>query len=150
MDKIYVADTPDAVKDANGIHVLTANSGNGQAAQIFLEELAEAYGFTWTTTLIDIFTNEQKKEWFLRINPNGRIPVVIDNRHNPPFPVHESSAGLLYLLDREDKERRFGFNNKLEHSEMLQWLFFWHGSGAPYLGQLIHFNRAAPEKIECE
>ncbi|KAK5637023.1 hypothetical protein RRF57_012735 [Xylaria bambusicola] len=62
MDKLYVADTPDAVKDAKGIHVLTANSGNGQAAQIFLEELAEAYGFTWTTTLVDIFTNEQKKE----------------------------------------------------------------------------------------
>lgn len=45
---------------------------NGQAVQIFLEELKDTYGVQWSTTLIDIFTNEQKKDWFLRLDPNGK------------------------------------------------------------------------------
>lgn len=92
-------------------------------------------------------TNEQKKEWFLRINPNGRIPVLVDNTKNPPFPVMETSAELLYLQKEYDSEDEFGFKDDLERFECLQWLFFWHGSGAPYLGQLEHFNRFAKEKI---
>ncbi|KAK7757538.1 hypothetical protein SLS62_000553 [Diatrype stigma] len=85
---------------------------------------------------------------FLRLNPNGRIPAIVDNRRSPPAAVQESSACLIYLLSSEDSERRFGFEDDLEHSELLQWLFFWHGSGAPYQGQVIHFTRAAPEKID--
>lgn len=54
------------------------NTPNGQAVQIFLEELKDTYGVQWSTTLIDIFTNEQKKDWFLRLDPNG----------NPPSPLH--------------------------------------------------------------
>jgi len=92
-------------------------------------------------------TNEQKKEWFLRINPNGRIPVLVDNTKNPPFPVMETSAELLYLQKEYDSEDEFGFKDDLERSECLQWLFFWHGSGAPYQGQLEHFHRFAKEKI---
>jgi hypothetical protein len=49
------------------------NTPNGQAVQILLEELKDVYGTEWTTTLIDIMTNEQKKEWFLRLDPNGRF-----------------------------------------------------------------------------
>jgi len=49
------------------------NTPNGQAVQILLEELKDVYGTEWTTTLIDIFTNDQKKEWFLRLDPNGRL-----------------------------------------------------------------------------
>ena len=49
------------------------NTPNGQAVQILLEELKDVYGTEWTTTLIDIFTNDQKKEWFLRLDPNGTI-----------------------------------------------------------------------------
>jgi hypothetical protein len=176
MDNLYIPDTPTDVKNAKAIHLLTANTGNGQAVQILLEELAEAYGFSWTTTLVDIWSIEQKKEctlfptnlakseWvcneglrltndsigFLRLNPNGRIPVVIDNRHNPPVTVHESSAGLIYLLKTADKEKRFGFEDEVESNDLVQWLFFWHGSGAPYQGQLIHFTKAAPERNECE
>ncbi|KAI1412120.1 glutathione S-transferase [Hypoxylon sp. FL1857] len=109
MDKLYISDTPAAVKNSKGLHLLTANTGNGQAVQIFLEELAREYGFSWTTTLVDIWSNEQKKEY---------------------------------------KEENFGFDDELENIELFQWLFFWHGSGAPYQGQLIHFTKAAPEKIE--
>lgn len=64
--------------------------------------------------------------------------------------MHESSAGLLYLLKDADKEKNFGFEDDLEHNELLQWLFFWHGLGVPYQGQVTHFTKAGPEKIECE
>jgi len=111
------------------------------------QSLTKPTGITWDYTLINIMTNEQKKEWYLRINPNGRIPVLIDNTKNPPFPVMETSAELLYLLKEYDPEDEFGFKDDLERSECLQWLFFWHGSGAPYQGQLGHFNKFAKEKI---
>lgn len=140
-DKIYISDTPDEVSGAKGLHLLTMSTPNGQAVQILLEELADAYGTQWTTTLIDIMTNDQKKEWFLRLNPNGRIPVLVDNNQSPPFTVHETSAELLYLLKFADKEDRFGFKDDLERNQCLQWVMFWHGSGAPYQGNLGWFKR---------
>lgn len=79
----------------------------------------------------------------------GRIPVLIDNHQSPPFTVMETSAELLYLLKFADKDDKFGFKDELERSQCLQWLFFWHGSGAPYQGQVNHFNRFAQEKIPC-
>lgn len=149
-DKLYISETPDEIKNAKGLHLITMSTPNGQAVQIMLEELAEAYGTKWTTTLINIMTNEQKKEWFLRLDPNGRIPVLVDNTQDPPFTVHETSAEMFYLLKFADKEDRFGFKDELERNEAIQWTFFWHGSGAPYQGQVNHFSRAAPEKIECK
>jgi glutathione S-transferase len=76
----------------------------------------------------------------------GRIPTIIDNTLTPPFPIFETAAEMIYLLKLADKEHRFGFEDELEQSECLQWLFFWHGGGAPYQGNLGFFNRAA-EKI---
>lgn len=101
------------------------------------------------TIFSNIMTNEQKKDWFLRLNPNGRIPVIIDNTQSPPFPVMETSAELLYLLKFADKNDVFGFKDELERNQALQWLFFWHGSGAPYQGQMNHFGKFAKEKIPC-
>ncbi|PVH76311.1 glutathione S-transferas-like protein [Cadophora sp. DSE1049] len=138
----YHDQTPADVRQAKGLHLLTQNTPNGQKVQIFLEELATAYGIEWTTTLIDTSTNEQKKDWFLSLNPNGRIPVIIDNTKSHPHPVMETSAELLYLLDKYDGEKKFGFTDALEQSELIQWLFFWHGSGAPYQGNLSFFRRA--------
>ena len=90
-------------------------------------------------------TNEQKKDWFLRLNPNGRIPVILDGRQDPPFPVHETSAQLLYLLKTVDAKDVFGFKEEDERSETQQWLMFWHGSGAPYVGNLGYFRRQKEE-----
>ncbi|THX54821.1 hypothetical protein D6D06_05260 [Aureobasidium pullulans] len=146
MAEIYTNETPQEVKEAKGLHLLTQSTPNGQKVQIMLEELAAVYGTTWTTTLIDISTNEQKKDWYLRLNPNGRIPTIVDNTKNRPFPVMETSAELLYLVKKFDKDGLFTFDDELEYSQMLQWLFFWHGSGAPYQGQLGFFSRAA-EKV---
>ncbi|MCJ1447839.1 MAG: hypothetical protein MMC23_008351 [Stictis urceolatum] len=144
---LYQDDTPDSVKNSKGLHLITQNTPNGQKVQIMLEELADAYGTTWDTTMINIMTNEQKKDWFLRLDPNGRIPVLVDNTASPPFTVMETSAELLYLLKFADKKDIFGFTDELERSEALQWLFFWHGSGAPYQGQYHHFGKYAKEKI---
>lgn len=145
--KLYGDDTPASVKEAKGLHLVTQNTPNGQAVQIYLEELKDVYGIEWTTTLINISTNEQKKDWFLRLDPNGRIPILVDNNQSPPFTVHETSAELFYLLKQFDKEAAFGFKDDLEHNQALQWTFFWHGSGAPYQGQVNHFTKAAPEKL---
>lgn len=168
MTSIYTSETPDVVKNAKGLHLITQSTPNGQKVQIFLEELAKKYGLSYTFNAINISTNEQKTDYFLRINPNGRIPVLIDNTKSSPFPVHETSAELLYLQENYDKDNDFGFSDPTEKSELqrksklsvimdrsvneytntqLEWLFFWHGSGAPYQGQVNHFRRAAPEKI---
>lgn len=147
MAHLYGDDTPASVKNSKGLHLVTQSTPNGQKVQIMLEELALLYGTTWDFTLINIATNEQKKDWFLRLNPNGRIPVIIDNTLSPPFPVMETSAELLYLLKKYDGDDALGFSDELERSECLQWLFFWHGSGAPYQGQVNHFNKFAKEKI---
>ena len=71
MSHLYTDETPDEVKNAKGLHLITMNTPNGQAVQIFLEELKDVYGLEWTTTVINIMTNEQKKDWFLRLDPNG-------------------------------------------------------------------------------
>ena len=70
---VYTDETPAEVKNAKGLHLLTMNTPNGQAVQIMLEELKDLNGFQWTTTLVDISTNDQKKDWFLRLDPNGML-----------------------------------------------------------------------------
>ena len=61
-ENLFISSTPDDVKNAKGLHLLTQNTPNGQATQIILEELALKYGTKWTTTLINISTNVQKEE----------------------------------------------------------------------------------------
>lgn len=66
-------------------------------------------------------TNEQKKDWFLRLDPNGRIPVILDNTKNPPFPVMETSAELLYLLKEYDSNDAFGFKDEFERNQAVRF-----------------------------
>lgn len=75
---------------------------------------------------IDISKNIQKEPWFIKLNPNGRIPVLVD-RSRGNFPVFETAAILLYLEQHYDKEGKFSFNAEKqpnEYSEVLQWIFF--------------------------
>ncbi|KAH6720927.1 glutathione S-transferase [Leptodontidium sp. MPI-SDFR-AT-0119] len=144
----YLPDTPSEIKYAKGLHLITTSTPNGKKVQIMLEELREAYGTEFTHTLISFRTNDHKKDWFLKLNPNGRIPVIVDNIKSPPFPVMETSAVLLYLIKEFDPKDIFGFKDDLEQSQCLQWLFFWHGSGQPVQGQLNWFGKLAPEKNE--
>lgn len=75
---------------------------------------------------IDLSTGRQKEPWFIKLNPNGRIPVLVDrNRDN--FVVFETAAILLYLVQHYDKENKFVFKADTQPndwSEMLQWIFF--------------------------
>lgn len=119
--QVYTDETPAEVKNAKGLHLITMSTPNGQAVQIMLEELKDVYDTEWTTTLVDIMTNDQKKDWFLRLDPNGRIPVLVDNTASPPFPVMETSAEMLYLLKFADKDDKFGFKDEMERSQCLQW-----------------------------
>ncbi|PCH41380.1 glutathione S-transferase C-terminal-like protein [Wolfiporia cocos MD-104 SS10] len=128
----------------------TGPTPNGRKVSIFLEELKAAYGGPdYDIFSIDISTNVQKEPWFIKLNPNGRIPTIVDRARNN-FVVFETAAILLYLQQHYDKENRFGFDKDADadnYSELLQWIFFAHGGVGPMQGQSNHFNRYAPEDI---
>jgi len=134
--------------EVKGIHLYTFGTPNGRKPSILLEELKAAYGLDYSYQKLNFATNEQKEPWFIDINPNGRIPAIIDH-NNDDFKVFESAAILLYLVGRYDQDRKFSFEvGSKDESEALQWIFFAHGGIGPMQGQAIHFSRAAPEKIE--
>jgi glutathione S-transferase len=66
----------------------------------------------------------QKEPWFLKLNPNGRIPVLVDNKvdngSSEPFSVMETAACLFYLLKKVDKKDALGFKDDLERNECIQ------------------------------
>jgi glutathione S-transferase len=79
---------PTGLKANNGIELLTFGTPNGWKASIILEELKEAYGKDYTWQSINISQNIQKEEWFTKLGPNGRIPVIVDHDKGG-FPVQE-------------------------------------------------------------
>jgi glutathione S-transferase len=125
------------------LELLTAATPNGQKISIFLEEL----GIPYTATSIDLSKDEQKASSFLKINPNGRIPAIVDHSRKS-FPVFESGAIFLYLAEHYDKDFKFSFEDADERSELSQWLYFMNAGVGPMQGQANHFFRYAPEKIQ--
>jgi len=68
----------------------------------------------------------RQEPWFIKLNPNGRIPVLVDRSRND-FVIFETAAILLYLAQHYDKETKFSFDAEKspnEYSELLQWIFF--------------------------
>jgi len=132
---------------AKSIQLYTVGTPNGHKVSIFLEELKAAYGLEYNFQSLSFAKNEQKEPWFLEINPNGRIPAIVDHNRGG-FKVFESAAILLYLAQHYDKEHKFSFDpSSDEYNEALQWIFFAHGGVGPMQGQANHFSRYAPEKI---
>ncbi|KAF8697084.1 hypothetical protein AX14_001467 [Amanita brunnescens Koide BX004] len=127
-----------------------APTPNGYPISAFLEELKAIYpGIDYDVDLINIWETRHKEPWYLKLNPNGRIPVLVDRSRND-FTVFETSAILLYLAQHYDKDFKFGFhpiNDADEYSVALQWLFFSHGGLGPMQGQAHHFLHYAPEDI---
>ena len=121
------------------IDLYTAATPNGYKASIALEELE----LPRTVHPIDLSKLEQKEEWFLKLNPNGRIPVIVD-RENDDFVVFESGAILLYLA--ETTGRLIPADPKAR-SQVIQWLMFQMGGIGPMQGQANVFYRYAPEPI---
>ncbi|MBM4335587.1 MAG: glutathione S-transferase [Deltaproteobacteria bacterium] len=121
------------------IDLYTAATPNGWKVSIALEEL----GLPYRVHAIRLEKLEQKEPWFLALNPNGRIPVIVD-RANSDFAVFESGAILLYLAE---KTGRLLPAEPKARSVALQWLMFQMGGVGPMQGQANVFFRYAPEKI---
>jgi GST-like protein len=121
------------------ITLYTATTPNGIKVSIALEEL----GLEYTAKPIGLGELEQKEDWFLQLNPNGRIPAIVDHANND-FAVFESGAILVYLA------RQTGQLMPAEpqgESLVMQWLMFQMGGLGPMMGQANVFYRYAPEKI---
>ncbi len=122
------------------IDLYTAATPNGHKISIALEEL----GLPYTVHVIDMGKLEQKRPEFLRINPNGRIPAIVD-REAGDFPVFESGAILIYLAE---KTGRLLPTDTKGRSTVIQWLMFQMGGIGPMMGQANVFFRYFPEKIQ--
>ena len=123
------------------IHLYTASTMNGWKPLIFLEEAEVEYELT----AIDFGKQEQKSDWYLKLNPNGRIPTIVD-RGNDNFVVFESGAILWYLAE---KYQKFLPSGDKVRSQALQWLMFQMSGVGPMMGQAMYFQRiAAPKGTE--
>ncbi|BAY07677.1 glutathione binding-like protein [Calothrix sp. NIES-2098] len=120
------------------IDLYTFTTPNGRKASIMLEEVELSYN----VHKIDITKQEQFTPEYIAINPNSKIPAIVDRETD--IKVFESGAILIYLAEKTakllptDKKGRF---------QVLEWLMFQMGGVGPMFGQLNHFKRFAPEKI---
>lgn len=122
------------------IDLYTAATPNGHKVSIVLEEL----GLPYTVHALSFDKKEQKSADFLKINPNGRIPAIVD-RANGDFAVFESGAILIYLAELSGKLLP---KDPKGRSVVLQWLMFQMGGIGPMQGQANVFFRYFPEKLQ--
>ena len=119
------------------IKLYTAATPNGWKVSIALEEM----GLPYEVRVIDFASNEQKADWYVRLNPNGRIPTLDDDG----FVVFESGAILIHLAEQTGK---FLPQDVHGRSRVLQWLMFQMSAIGPMMGQANVFLRYFPEKIQ--
>lgn len=122
------------------ITLYTSATPNGHKASVTLEEMGLAY----TVQPIKLSEGTQKEPWFLAINPNGRIPAIVDHDEGD-FAVFESGAIMIYLAE---KSGMFMPADAKGRSRVLQWLMFQMGGIGPMMGQANVFFRYFPEKIQ--
>ncbi|MBU6959087.1 glutathione S-transferase N-terminal domain-containing protein [Pseudomonas sp. CVAP len=122
------------------IDLYTAATPNGHKVSIVLEEL----GMPYTVHVLSFDKKEQKAPAFLKINPNGRIPAIVD-RDNGDFAVFESGAILIYLAELSGKLLP---KDPKGRSVAIQWLMFQMGGIGPMQGQANVFFRYFPEKLQ--
>ena len=122
------------------IDLYTAPTPNGHKASCTLE----AMGLEYETHFINIGEGEQKTPEYLAINPNGRIPTIVD-RDNDDFAVFESGAIMIYLAEKTGKLMPTDAKGR---SRVIQWLMFQMGGVGPMMGQANVFYRYFPEKIQ--
>ena len=125
------------------IQLYSLNTPNGVKASIMLEET----GLPYEAHLVDIMKNESHTAEFLALNPNGKIPAIIDpdGPQGEALGLFESGAILLYLADKTGK---FIPADPARRWETIQWVFFQMASIGPMFGQLGFFNKFAGKEIE--
>jgi GST-like protein len=120
---------------------------NGVKITILLEELLERgiAGAEYDAHLIKILEGDQFSSGFVKVNPNSKIPALVDQSVKPPVRVFESGSILLYLAD---KFNAFIPSDTSTRTECLSWLFWQMGSGPLLGGGFGHFYAYAPQKYE--
>jgi GST-like protein len=121
------------------IDLYTAATPNGWKVSILLEEL----GLPYEAHVLDLRSGVQKEPWFTAINPNGRIPAIVD-RDEGDFAVFESGAIMVYLAEKTGKLMP---SDRKGRSRVLQWLMFQMGGVGPMMGQANVFTRYFPEQL---
>ena len=124
------------------IDLYTWKTSNGKKATIMMEECELEYKIH----PIDISTDVQFSEDFVKVNPNSKIPAIVDpdGPNGRPFTVIESGAILMYLAE---KTGLFLPREMQQKYEVIQWVMFQMGGIGPIFGQVHHFKRAAKEKV---
>jgi GST-like protein len=124
------------------IRLFTWPTPNGQKVQIMLEETELSY----EAIPVNILRNEQFEADYLRLNPNGKVPTILDTDAGEaePVSVFESGAILVYLAE---KSGRFLPAGRPGRTAALEWTFFQCASLGPMLGQATHFRRYADETV---
>jgi len=123
------------------IDLYTAPTPNGWKASITLEELAIPY----EVHIVNLMGGDQKTPEYLKINPNGRIPAIVD-RDEDDFAVFESGALMIYLAE---KAGRLLPTDRRGRSRVIQWLMIQMGGVGPMMGQANVFYRYFPEKLQA-
>jgi glutathione S-transferase len=122
------------------IDLYTAPTPNGWKASVTLEEL----GIQYETRFVNLAEGEQTRPEYLAINPNGRIPAIVD-RDDGDFAVFESGAIMVYLAEKAGLLLPTDAKGR---SRVLQWLMFQMGGVGPIMGQANVFFRYLPEKVQ--
>ena len=136
ITKRWPAQNPDRIQ------LYSLPTPNGVKASIMLEET----GLPYEAHLVSFGSDDQMTSEFLSLNPNNKIPAMIDpdGPGGKPMPLWESGAILIYLAEKTGK---FMPTNPVARYECLQWLMFQMGGVGPMFGQLGHFYKFAADKI---
>jgi len=127
------------------IDLYTAGTPNGQKINCTLEEL----GLSYNVHKVDISKDVQKEEWFLKINPNGRIPAIVDKTGGKDKRVFEGGSIMLYICAKYDQDNKISFPyDSDEYWEMVEWLVWMQSGIGPMQGQANHFYRYAHTKMD--
>lgn len=136
MSKQWPVQYPDRIQ------LYSLGTPNGQKVSVALEEMELPY----EAHKVDIMNGDQFTDEFVSINPNSKIPAIVDPNgpNGESLSVFESGAILVYLAEKSGK---FLPSDPAARSECLQWLFFQVGGVGPMFGQFGHFYKYAKEKI---
>jgi len=119
-----------------------ASGPNPWKVKMIFEEL----GLSYEPRFADMQKGEHKSPEYLKLNPNGRLPTIIDHK-NGDFVLWETGAIIEYLIAKYDKDHKISYEDEKLDFLTKQWLFFQVSGQGPYMGQAFWFKAFHPEKI---